>query len=57
MSGIEHPKRASLEPFIGEIFKLVSRGATPEKWAEVAWVPLEHVAVDGNADLFNSSTR
>lgn len=29
-----HPKRASLEGLVGDISKLVARGATPEQWAE-----------------------
>ncbi|CAB1108018.1 unnamed protein product [Ectocarpus sp. CCAP 1310/34] len=36
-----------------EIFKLVSKGATPEQWAEWLRVPLEHAAASGNLDLVN----
>ena len=49
-----YPERASLEGLAGEIFKLVSRRATPEQWSEWLRVPLEHAAADGNADLFNA---
>eukprot|EP00752_Nemacystus_decipiens_P002752 g2570.t1 len=54
MSDTKYPKRTSLEGLVGEIFKLVSRGATPEQWAEWLRVPLEHAAADGNIDLFKA---
>lgn len=53
MSDTENPKRASLEGLVGEIFKLVSRGATDEQWADWLRVPLEH-APPGNVDLSNT---
>ena len=46
-------ERAPLEGFEIEIFKLVSRSATPEQWKEWLRVPLEHAAARGNLDLFN----
>ncbi|CAM9433791.1 unnamed protein product [Ectocarpus fasciculatus] len=36
-----------------EIFKIVSKGATPEQWAEWLRVPLEHAAASGNLDLLD----
>ena len=53
MSDPKYLSRASLEGLAGEIFKLVSRGATPEQWAGWLRVPLEHAAADGNIGLFN----
>lgn len=47
------PKRTSLGGFVGELFKIVARGATSEQWAEWLRLPLEHAAADGNIDLFN----
>ena len=46
-----YPKRALLEGFETEIFKLLSFGATPEQWAEWLRPPLEHAATRGNLDL------
>ena len=54
MSETEYPKRATLEGLVGEIFRLVSRVATPEQWAEWRRVPLEHSASAGNIDLFDA---
>eukprot|EP00903_Cladosiphon_okamuranus_P008544 g8203.t1 len=48
-----YPRRASLEGWEVEMFKLVSSGATPEQWKEWLRVPLEHAAARGNLDLFN----
>ena len=48
------PERLSLEGRVGEIFKLVARGATDEQWAEWLRVPLEHAAADGDAGLFGA---
>ncbi|CAN0135268.1 unnamed protein product [Ectocarpus sp. 4 AP-2014] len=45
------PERASLEGLEIEIFKLVSKGATPEQWAEWLRVPLEHAAAQGSLVL------
>lgn len=45
------PERASLEGLAIEIFKLISKGATPEQWAEWLQVPLEHAAAQGNLVL------
>ncbi len=42
------PERASLEGLEIEIFKLVSKDATPEQWAEWLRVPLEHAAAKGS---------
>ena len=46
-----YSERASLEGFEIEIFKLVSRSATAEQWAEWLRVPLEHAAAQGNHGL------
>ena len=54
MSDTRYLRRAPLEGLVGEIFKLVSRGATDEQWAQWLRVPLEHAAADGNIDLFNA---
>ena len=48
-----YPKRAPLQELGGEIFKLVSYGATSEQWAEWLRAPLEHAAARGNFDLVN----
>lgn len=53
VSNHDSPERASLEGIFGEIFKLISRGATREQSAERLRVPLEHAAGAGNMDLFN----
>ncbi|CAM9409564.1 unnamed protein product [Ectocarpus sp. 12 AP-2014] len=45
------PERASLEGLEIEIFRLVSKGATPEQWAEWLRVPLEHAAAQGSLAL------
>eukprot|EP00752_Nemacystus_decipiens_P004658 g4248.t1 len=46
-----YPKRALLEGFETEIFKLLSFQATPEQWSEWLRAPLEHAATRGNLDL------
>lgn len=46
-----YPKRALLEGFETEIFKLLFFGATPDQWAEWLRAPLEHAAARGNLDL------
>lgn len=48
------PNRSSLLPHVGEIFRVVARGATPDQWAKWLRIPLEHAAADGNLDLFNA---
>ncbi|CAB1105584.1 unnamed protein product [Ectocarpus sp. CCAP 1310/34] len=45
------PKRALLEEAELEIFKLLSFGATPERWAEWLRAPQEHAAARGNIGL------
>lgn len=50
----KNPARASLHCLAGEIFKLVSDGATPEQWAEWLRAPLEHAAPAGNVEIFNA---
>lgn len=55
MSNTKYPKRASLECFAAEIFKLVAGATTSEQqWAKWLQVPLEHAAHTGNIDLFNA---
>lgn len=54
MIGIEHLERESLEGLDGEIFWLVSRGATPEYWAEWLRVPLQHAAAASIITVFNA---
>ena len=49
-----YPKRQSVQELGGEVFKLVSYGATPEQWAEWLRVPLEHAAARGNLGLVNT---
>lgn len=44
-------RRSLLEGAEVEIFKLMSYGATPERWAEWLRAPLEHAAARGNFDL------
>eukprot|EP00903_Cladosiphon_okamuranus_P014825 g13730.t1 len=48
------PARVPLQELGGEIFELVSYGATPRKWAAWLRVPLEHAAARGNLDLVNT---
>eukprot|EP00752_Nemacystus_decipiens_P014375 g12786.t1 len=49
-----YPQRASLQELGGEIFKLVSYGASSKQWAEWLRVPLEHGAARGDLDLVNT---
>ncbi len=46
-----YPERVSLEGLEMEIFKLVSKMASPEEWAEWLGAPLEHAAAQGNLGL------
>lgn len=55
MVGIDILKRmfVFLTEFVGDIFKFVAQGSTPEQWANRLRVPLEHAAAAGNLDLFD----
>ena len=46
-----NPERVSLEGLEIEIFRLVSKDAVAEQWAEWLRVPLEHAAAQGNHGL------
>lgn len=46
-----HEDRVALEGSGEKIFKLVSRGATPEQWVEWLRAPLEHAAAAGDLEL------
>lgn len=54
MNDTDYPKRASLEKCASDIFKVVSRGAPPDQWAEWLRVSLEYAVAEVKFGMFSA---